>query len=216
MEMKRIKEVFENLFTKNIMSYIKENCETFDEYNSLDLLYASRSGNKWVSPIIINMLEEDSYLTEENLTKLAKMLLDLYGQKWEKIGELLKEEYNPIENYRRTELYDINDTRGKTGENKVASISENKDNSDDDVYAFNSSTATPSDKNYSESRGKSDETYTFGEKETFTKGGKMEAYGNIGVTTSQEMMKEEIRIREYLFLENVMEDIDKILTLSVY
>lgn len=216
MEMKKIKEVFEDLFTKNIMSYIKENCEIFDEYSSLDLLYASRSGDKWVSPIIINMLEEDSYLTEEDLTKLAKMLLDLYETKWQKIGELLKEEYNPIENYRRTEVYDLNDTRGKTGENKVASTSENKDSSDDDVYAFNSSAATPSDKNYSESSGSSNETYTFGEKETFTKGGKMEAYGNIGVTTSQQMMEEEIRIREYLFIEKVMEDIDKIITLSVY
>lgn len=216
MEKKKIKEVFEDLFTKNIMSYIKDNSIIFNNYNSLDLLYASRSSDKWASPIIMNMLGEKEYLAEEDLTKLAKMILDLYGLKWEKIGELLKEEYNPIENYRRTEVYNLNDTRGKTGENVVSSNSKDKDTSNEDVYAFNSSTSSPSDKNYTESIGESDTTYNFGEKESFTKEGQTESYGNIGVTTTQQMMEEEIRIREYLFIEKVMEDIDKIITLSVY
>lgn len=40
--------------------------------------------------------------------------------------------------------------------------------------------------------------------------------GNIGVTTSQQMLESEIEVRKWLYFENVMQDIDKLLTLSIY
>jgi len=40
--------------------------------------------------------------------------------------------------------------------------------------------------------------------------------GNIGVTTSQQMLTSEIELRQWLFFESVMNDIDRLLTLSIY
>lgn len=40
--------------------------------------------------------------------------------------------------------------------------------------------------------------------------------GNIGVTTSQQMLQSEIELRKWLYYQNVFNDIDTILTLSIY
>ena len=40
--------------------------------------------------------------------------------------------------------------------------------------------------------------------------------GNIGVTTSQQMAESEIQLRSWLFFENVMKDVDSLLTLAIY
>lgn len=40
--------------------------------------------------------------------------------------------------------------------------------------------------------------------------------GNIGVTTSQQMVQSEYDLRKWLFFEEVMLDVDKLLTLSIY
>lgn len=40
--------------------------------------------------------------------------------------------------------------------------------------------------------------------------------GNIGVTTSQQMAESEIQLRSWLYFENVMKDVDSLLTLSIY
>ena len=41
-------------------------------------------------------------------------------------------------------------------------------------------------------------------------------HGNIGVTTSQQMLQSEIDVRQYLFFDGVMSDVDKFLTLAIY
>lgn len=43
-----------------------------------------------------------------------------------------------------------------------------------------------------------------------------ERRGNIGVTTSQQMLQSEIELRKWSFLESVYSDIDKVLTLQTY
>lgn len=40
--------------------------------------------------------------------------------------------------------------------------------------------------------------------------------GNIGITTSQQMAESEIKLRQWLFYQEVFNDIDNILTLSIY
>lgn len=40
--------------------------------------------------------------------------------------------------------------------------------------------------------------------------------GNIGVTTSQQMLESELDLRQWIYFENVMKDIDSLLTLNIY
>lgn len=47
-------------------------------------------------------------------------------------------------------------------------------------------------------------------------GKKLRVKGNIGVTTSQQMMESELELRKYDFFQQVYNDIDKVLTINVY
>lgn len=127
-----------------------------------------------------------------------------------------------------------------------ALTADNKSTTDTSVYAFNSSTAVPSAKTETELKNKNIETQSgtyetekkvegslIDEKSTTgtfttetTKSGTYEsqtAYditltrtGNIGVTTSQQMIQSEIELWQWLFFETVFKDLDQILTLSTY
>ena len=123
---------------------------------------------------------------------------------------------------------------------------DNKSTTDTSVYGFNSSDPVPSAKTETELKNKSTEsqsgTYETEKKVegclidetsqtgTFTtettKSGtyksetvydtKLTRSGNIGVTTSQQMIQSEIELWQWLFFETVFKDLDQILTLSTY
>ena len=83
---------------------------------------------------------------------------------------------------------------------------------DNDVYGFNSSTPVPSSKT-TNSGAKLDNEET--ESETGTRD--LERSGNIGVTTSQQMLQSELDLRDgYNFYDGIMSDVDSILCLLVY
>ena len=115
----------------------------------------------------------------------------------------------------------------------------------DSVYGFNSSNAVPSDvstsshkntKTYNNVNDNTDTTTTFNSladtdtrKETYNNiqdqlthnttdklTHQLTRKGNIGVTTSQQMAESEISLRSWIYFENVMKDIDSILTLPLY
>lgn len=66
----------------------------------------------------------------------------------------------------------------------------------------------------SEQTGTTDETLDYTDTETGTR--TLERSGNIGVTTSQQMAQSEIELWKWNFYDDVMSDIDSILTLAVY
>lgn len=101
------------------------------------------------------------------------------------------------------------------------------------TYGFNSATGVPTDSGEvesttrttgdseynkqtqtSEQTGTRDETLDYTDTETGTR--TLERSGNIGVTTSQQMAQSEIELWRWNFYDDVMSDIDSILTLSVY
>ena len=132
----------------------------------------------------------------------------------------------------------------RTGSEEDAGTS--ADNSSTDaIYGFNSTQAVPSDttsashkntKTYNNVNDNTDMSTTYNQvadtdtrKKTYNQvqdqlthntTDKLEheltRRGNIGVTTSQQMAESEINLRTWLFFENVMKDIDSILTLSIY
>lgn len=67
---------------------------------SLDLDYhGGHSGNKRISPLVSNMLNDDGVLSATALNTLANAALSLFGVTWAKMYEQLSIEYNPINNY---------------------------------------------------------------------------------------------------------------------
>ena len=152
---------------------------------------------------------------------------------WERIFTAAGLEYNPIENYNRTELETIsndrtdthsgNDINQASGSDSVQlSSSGTETNSGTDtntnaITAYDASTMYDHDKStfvhghvVSDSNSGSNST-TYGRKDTYTHGEKIvsegditrnnHTSGNIGVTTSQQMLEQEIEVAAKL---NVM------------
>lgn len=107
------------------------------------------------------------------------------------------------------------------------------------IYAFDSVSATPSNSATNTTTGSSTDTHdltttiadtdthnlTFKRSSTETVGDNVmennthneRVHGNIGVTTSQQMLMSEYELRErYKFYERIFKDIDKCLTLAIY
>lgn len=178
-----------------------------DDFQTLDLeYYFHHSGEKTISSIYEKM----------NTTTLSFIILQKFEDKWNHIYEALKETYNPIHNYNMEETITRDLTNSSNGTNTNESSSTNNVNTNEKVYGFNSNEAVDSNQN----NGNSNTSYSSNDsntKNTTYKGTESTTRnGNIGVTTSQKMLKEELEVRMYLFYDMVMNDIDTILTLQIY
>ena len=117
-----------------------------------------------------------------------------------KITDSLSEDYNPIHNYDRYEEYD------ELFENDVQTNSDNTTSGNQtnkgDVSAFDSSSYTPQTLETTENS----ENVRLNENrnETNKHTSKNHLYGNIGVTTSQEMLEAEMELRQKYNLYQVI------------
>lgn len=326
-----------------IFSYISKIKETdidwawlVDNAIALDQEYFGlHAGNKPVSPIFERYIVNDT-ISEENLNKLARIIINRFGENWLKLSKIYGFEYNPIHNYDMEEIQTQENGKRKTGENETnttpnitktrtpdltetetpnitktrtpeltetetpnitktrtpnITVTEtpnitneethgekitNHANENDSTYGFNSISAVPTDTMVEQNSeehsgtdvsketgtrttqttgteqetetGTSSKKYTGNEKETETgtfsrkhTGNEKETEqgtiktvdttnetenetmslnikrkGNIGVTTTQNMIRQEIDIWNWNFIDTVFKNVDKILTLSIY
>ena len=113
---------------------------------------------------------------------------------WNKLWELAHEEYDPLVNYDRTETESL--THGKTVGNVYQDNGTYHGTLQNDVFGFDSQEAVGKDKKTiytnNNSNGTNTETTSGTDKTTKT------SKGNIGVTTYQQMMREEMEMRPKL------------------
>lgn len=85
---------------------------------SLDILYYSKSGDKFTGNII-NRVMTGEHLSQVERDSIAEALFTLFQTKWTKLYAVMFEEYNPIENYRMTETesstHSVESTNANTG-----------------------------------------------------------------------------------------------------
>lgn len=133
-----LKELFPDYFTGAIFTAVekvpsynfpwKESGIMVDTIN-LDVQYVgNHSGGKLISPLVSDMVKNNA-LPAEALSRLASIMVSLYGLKWKKLWDTLVMEYNPIENFRSEETETTtndgtvtNDSKGttsRTGEEKT-------------------------------------------------------------------------------------------------
>lgn len=161
----------------------------------IDVLYFTRSSKKWCSTAFRQMAYNfgtKKYVWDKDI--FTPLIMKFYN-KWESLLTTLDLDYNPIHNYDMTE------------DEKVNTYLETSDNVDKYTNGFNSSTASPTDK--SENTITVDGDWDNNKRQLTRK-------GNIGVTTTQQMLEAEIKLRQYNILEQMFEDVDSVLTLSIY
>lgn len=206
---------------------------------ALDVIYfGNHSGQKETSPLLDILIESNAgseALTPEQIDNLANYLYTMYGVTWDKLYTVLSAEYDPIENYSmveeetpditRTETPNI--TRDKTTSAQSDFTVTTDSDTMSDVYGFNSNSPVPQAEGNGNSsvttKGDADknvttesesETGTRTETETGTR--TLTRSGNIGVTTSQQMLESEIKLWEWNFYETVFKNVDTVLTVPKY
>ena len=171
----------------------------------LDMQYCMvHSGDKRLSHTFYNLFKMTENDDDLIMQRWIFMLLVKFKDKWEKEYAALTASYKPLENYDSVEEIT------RSGDDKV-STNVNMDATGYDK-AFNSSDLEANAKSHTE--GNATNNYS---KTDWNSKIKTEKHGNIGVTTSQQMLESEIELRnKYNFYDIMMNDIDSLMTTNLY
>lgn len=119
--------------------------------------------------------------------EFMQQMIGVWSQKWQQTFErwvrAISEEYDPLHNYDRHE--EVTDTHNY----KLT----NKGNIEGQRSAFDSSTYQPNEKTINDLENN----------DSGTMNRKAHMYGNIGVTTSQQMLRDELSISEWNIYEHI-------------
>ena len=153
---------------------------------ALDLLYiAYRSGDKIASEITEAIPDHEDTIRP----RIGSMLLTMYLDGWRRMYAAMTAEYNPINNYDMVETERRNTSSSMTG------------TSDTGVHGYGGgASAAPTGKVETSSSGSGSE------------GRSLTRSGNIGVTTSAQMIEGELTLRSTPYWDHVFSDLDKVLT----
>lgn len=226
-----LNSVYPEWITKGIFSYLNAlevPWKNDVSGNQLDIIYhGSRSGNKIIGSLIENYLDNNT-VSDDNKIIIAQAIYTIYIKNWNALYKTLSLEYNPIENYSMTETENVQDTHKGTLEsngNNTNTYTETtlvNDTSNNQLWGFNSTDSVNSDKQTGDTtrdvESTMDSTHKNTDRETkdITSDRTLKRSGNIGVTTSQQMIESERQLWLWNFFESVFSDIDKILVLKIY
>ena len=168
-----------------------------EDAKNLDLDYYLNHGQRSISPLYEQLINQQANNQDFNaLNKLADIIYLKFKDKWNRIYDAyIKSTYNALENYSMTEVEKTN--------TKVTST----DNTKGGSYGFNSDVSVPVNDSNSTSvvEGNGEDN-----KRELTRS------GNIGVTTSQQMLESELQLRKYNLYEELYKDVNSVATLSIY
>ena len=166
---------------------------------------------------------------------MAKAVVAMYGDSWADIWGALSAEYNPIHNYEMTETESPDITRTRTPNITRENITTTQadvqttgtTSTSKDVYGFNSgatgvpqdsttgSTSTTVTMSPSSNKVTDTDSETGTETETTTGTRSLTRSGNIGVTTSQQMIESELELRRQHMASIAFDDLNMLVTLSI-
>lgn len=200
----------------NIFDKLKDYAEFITAPEGLNSIYiGERSGGKYASEIVLAQLT-NGQIDADGVDNLARIACSKYLTNWNKLFNTLTLQYDPLENYNRTEILSNSDSDVQTPTNwkktDTSLLADNSEKTSNSVYGFNSSNPVPE----SESEKTSAHKITSEQSGSFTTthnyGRKSETFGNIGVMTSQQMLQSEREVAEWNFWEKVFNDLDMLLT----
>ena len=173
--------------------------EKYSNTVMLDNLYQYSHSSKLICASLCDNLD---------LTTLVEMIYTLNIENWNKLYENYTIVYNPIENYSMTEKGKKTNT-GTQGNKQTGNA---RSESTSNIYAYNVTTSNPASSSVATSNPNLENVRT----DNLTEINELTRSGNVGVTTSAEMIEENIKLWIWKFFDSVFKDIDRILTIGVY
>lgn len=174
-----------------------------DNYDSLTLDYLLNRYDKIMSPLFMRLYE----IREEDLsavaTDISKIINTKFVFNWNKLAEATFGDYNPIENYNMVE--------NKKTDFEEHTVTDNTETVTNSYNGFNADDMKEVSK--SETEGNIDTTKT----DTGTSANnELTRHGNIGVTTSQQMIESSYKLAQKNIIDIIYRDIDSILFIDYY
>lgn len=156
--------------------------------------------SKLIDTILMNGAEFEMVYDDADF---VQFLIGTWSNKWyrtlQKWSEALAIEYNPLENYDRME--DWTDAKKSSELNTASSTSSGTGSNEDKKSAYDSSTYQPYLKSDTSSTGSNESTGLSSGDEEGTHTGR--THGNIGVTTSQQMLQAELDISKFNLYDEI-------------
>jgi len=182
---------------------------------SIDLeYYGNHSLNKEVSPLLKSLSGGDELTTAERAL-LASTVWDMFKDNWLNLWKVNVADYNPIENYNmvENEHSEGSNTGNINATGTDSSTVERDSSTDNSIYGFNSSSASNSDRSVvnDDTSSSSSSTATNTSSGSNENDRELTRSGNIGVTTTQQMIQSTIELYNWSFWCDVFRDIDKVL-----
>jgi len=227
MKIKKLKDLLPDPYTntRGLFQTLSIVPPEYDPRN-LDILLYNRYGERIAS----NLIKRYDEIGECELALIASVIEDRYRTSWEKLNKALTIDYEPLENYNGIEEVTQTGTVGVAESSSASasgeSNSENKTESDETtsskMYGFNSSSAVDADKSshsYDNSTSTSTENSTTGSASSTTTNDLLtvtKRHGNLGVTSSQQMIQQEIQLRKTQIIDTFVQNVGEMLTLKIY
>lgn len=169
---------------------------------ALTLDYLVNRYDRRMSPLFQRLLDHYADLEDTN-EQVAKIIKMKYFYNWNKLAEGLFADYNPIDNYNMIENKETDFEEHTETDNSEKVINSYK--------GFNSSDMQ--DVSQSETEGNIETT----KNDTGSKAkNELTRRGNIGVTTTAQMIEGELKLRKKTLLDVIYRDIDTILFIDYY
>lgn len=204
------------------------NVHDFINDNNLSVLtndyYLSHSNEKYLSNFALKIYDRYKNDTDNPVgyyisSYTAEIVYSRFSEKWKRIYDALMTQYSPLENYNMEEERNNDKEYSDSGATNTNLSVQRETSATSSYHGFNSSDYTPvskTDGDENTSTTGSDETNTTSKSGSESEDETTSRHGNIGVTTSQQMLESELKVRQYDFYKQVFNDIDLILCLSIY
>lgn len=171
--------------------------------SALTIDYFLNRYDRIMSPLFLRLYDhydKDLEDTNEDIADIIAMKF-LFG--WNKLADALFADYNPIDNYNMVEQ--------KETDFEEHTVTDNDETVTNKYSGFNSESASPVSESVTD--GTIDTTKT----DTGSKAkNELTRRGNIGVTTSQQMIESEYNLRKKNLLDLIYKNIDTILFIDYY
>ena len=195
------------------------------EYLNFDY-FGNHSGAKYPAPVVMLLLDGNEELDDAARLKLANIIWTKFREPWSHLWLTNEISYNPIHNYNmsdtRTLVRGDSDSRVTATESSQSTEHGKTDETTEYVYGLNNidPDGKKADRISAEEGGETTVTYeqagasdgVAAREETET----TQRSGNIGVTTTQQMMEAERNLWLWNFFDQVYKDIDSVLSLPIY
>lgn len=171
--------------------------------DAITLDYILNRYERFMSPLFTRIYDHYNETLSDTCNQVADIIISKFLKGWSKLADAIFSDYNPIENYKMTEQQSHEDT------GKVETT--NKETVTNKYKGFNASSM--SDVSESETDGSiTTESSQTGLKAT----NELTRAGNIGVTTTQQMIESSYALAKKNLLDIIYKDIDSVLFIAYY